>query len=241
MTDIDRPEPSPYQLFMLVLCVGVLLGLAVSALVDLDPESRTILEYMDAVVCMLFFGDFVVGFLRAPRKMQFMKWGWVDLVSSIPMLPWARAGRAVRVLRIIRIFRGVRSAKILAEFILARRGEGVLLAAGLLALLLITCSSMAMLALESSPDANIKTAEDALWWAVVTITTVGYGDRFPLSSEGRVLASVVMLAGICLVGTISGLAASWFLAPRAKHQDAELEALRVELAALREAIRSRAA
>jgi voltage-gated potassium channel len=232
--------PSPYQLFMLMLCIGVLVGLGFAAVADLDPRTRSILEYIDTAVCAIFFADFVAAFWRAENKAAFMRLGWIDLVSSIPFAPYARLGRAVRLFRIARVLRGIRSLKILAEFILARRGQGALLAAALLGLLLVTCASIAMLALEVSPDANIKTAEDALWWAMVTITTVGYGDRFPVSSEGRVLAGIVMLAGVCLVGTFSGLAASWFLAPQARHQDAELEALRAEIAALREAIESRA-
>ena len=67
---------------------------------------------------------------------------------------------------------------------------------------------------EDVPEANIKGVEDAIWWAFVTITTVGYGDRFPVTSEGRLIGALLMTAGVGLFGTFSGFVASWFLAPQ---------------------------
>jgi voltage-gated potassium channel len=77
-------------------------------------------------------------------------------------------------------------------------------------LLTITCGA-AILHFEVHADGNIKTADDAVWWALVTITTVGYGDRFPVTTEGRVIAVVLMFAGVGLFGTFSGFLASWFI------------------------------
>lgn len=75
-------------------------------------------------------------------------------------------------------------------------------------------SAIAILGFEADADsANIRSPEDALWWAVTTITTVGYGDRFPVTTEGRIIAAVLMTAGVGLFGTLSGVVAAWFLAP----------------------------
>jgi voltage-gated potassium channel len=82
------------------------------------------------------------------------------------------------------------------------------------------------------PEANIKTAEDAIWWALTTITTVGYGDRYPVTSEGRVVAGVLMCAGVGLFGLFSGLLAAWFVAPHQQEKREEVEALREEVAQL---------
>lgn len=94
---------------------------------------------------------------------------------------------------------------------------------------LVATSSIAILHCETSDDANIVTAEDALWWSFVTITTVGYGDKFPVSTEGHVVAVILMMAGIGLFGTFTGFVASWFLSPGERDQEVEMEAIRQEL------------
>jgi voltage-gated potassium channel len=89
---------------------------------------------------------------------------------------------------------------------------------------------------ETAPDSNIKTAEDAVWWSVVTITTVGYGDRYPVTSEGRFLGGILMFAGVGLFATFSGFVAAWFLRPAEDKHEGGLDEIREELARLRKAI-----
>jgi voltage-gated potassium channel len=105
-----------------------------------------------------------------------------------------------------------------------------------------------MIQIEQVPEANIKTPEDALWWAVVTVTTVGYGDRYPVTSEGRIVASIVIVAGVALYATFTGFVASWFLGPKSegKNKDgaspppsAELALLRQDVAELKQLLRDR--
>lgn len=232
---IDRP--GPFQLFMLVLCVYALGALAAESFAPVSADTRKILEYADNVVCSLFFADFLQQLARAPNRWRyFVQWGWIDLLSSVPMVDALRVGRAARLLRIVRVLRAVRSTRIIASMLLRRRAEGVFLAATLLSLLLVVASSIAILQFEQVESANIKTAQDAFWWAFVTITTVGYGDRFPVTSEGRVIAGMLMTAGVGLFGTFSGFVASWFLSSGERQQESETEALRKEIRALREAI-----
>jgi voltage-gated potassium channel len=233
----DESTNQPYQLFMLVLCLYALAALAGDSFLSLDQDTRRILNYADTGVCVLFFVDFLVSLSRAPNRWKyFYTWGWLDLMSSIPMVDILRWGRVARVMRVFRVLRGVRATKLMAAFVLDRRAEGAFLAAALVTLLLVVFSSVAILQFESGADSNIKTAEDALWWAVVTLTTVGYGDRYPVTSEGRVVAVMLMTTGVGLVGTLSGFAAAWFLAPANKQQESELESLRQEVRALRELI-----
>jgi len=228
-----------YQLFMLVLCVYTLGVLAAQTVGDLDAATRGILDYADMAVCAVFFGDFVFSLIAAKsRRAYFFTWGWLDLLSSIPTLDVARWGRAARVLRAFRVLRGLRATKILATLILRRRAESTFLAASLVALLLLVFCSMAVLHFETEPESNIKTAEDAFWWAITTITTVGYGDRYPVTTEGRFVAAVLMSAGVGLFGTFSGFLAAWFLGPQ-REEKGELESLRAEIAALREELQRR--
>ena len=218
-----------YELFMLGLCVYVLLALAVETVVRLDEATAQILQYMDTLICLIFLSDFAIRLATAPSRLGYLKWGWVDLVSSIPMVGVLRIGRIARVVRIIRVLRGLRSAKALATYVLKRRAQSTFLAAAFLAILLMVFSSIAILHVEVGTDVNIQGADDALWWSFVTMTTVGYGDRYPVTSEGRLVAVMLMVAGIGLFGTFTGFVASWFLSPGEKDQENELEAIRNRL------------
>lgn len=237
----DR-ESTPYIVFMLILSLVAVVTLVASALGKPSESTVTILQYADAAVCLLFFIDFLVTLARAPNRWKyFFTWGWLDLISSIPVIDSLRLGRAARVLRILRLLRGLKAAKVITVFILYRRAQSAFLTALLLSILLIVLGASAVLQFETSPDANIRTPEDAIWWAVVTITTVGYGDRFPLSPEGRLVAVFLMTAGVGLFGTFSGFVAAW-LVQTPQRPSAEVEALarlEDEIRQLREELGSR--
>jgi voltage-gated potassium channel len=231
-----KPAISPaYQLAMLVLCLYTLLAMAAESAMKIDPQIRAVLEYADYAVCVLFLVDFAISFWTAPNRVHyFFTWGWLDLLSSIPALNVARWGRVGRVLRIFRVLRGLRATRLLAAAVMRRRAQNSFLAVSLVALLLVIFSSIAILHFETDQTSNIRSAEDAIWWALTTITTVGYGDRFPVTSEGRFVAAVLMCAGVGLFGTFSGFLAAWLLETDKRGANAEIEALRQEIAALRE-------
>jgi voltage-gated potassium channel len=225
-----------YQLAMLILSLYAIAALAAETAVRLDPQIRAVLDYADYAVCVLFLGDFVVSFWLAPRRVHYLlTWGWLDVLSSIPVLAPARWGRVARVVRIFRVLRGVRATKLITSALLRRRAHNTFLAATLLALLLVVVCSIAVLHFETAPESNIRTAEDAVWWAFATVTTVGYGDRYPVTPEGRFVAGILMCAGVGLFGTFSGFLAAWFLDAKGSG-DSEIAALRKEIAALRVAI-----
>jgi voltage-gated potassium channel len=110
------------------------------------------------------------------------------------------------------VLRGLRGAKLPAAVVLRQRAQNTFLAASLVALLLMVFCSIAILHFENVPQSNIKTADDAIWWAFATITTVGYGDR-PIPPEGRFVAAILMCAGVGLFGTFSGFLAACFYRP----------------------------
>lgn len=241
---VHRPQSPAYQLFMLILSVATLAAAGVQV-VHPSLEIRGVLQVADTVACGLFFLDFLVTLRRAPDKWRYMyTWGWLDLVSSIPVLDAARWGRAARLARLLRLLRGVKASVVLTEVVLMKRRQSAWLAAGLTLLLVIVSASVLILNVEDAPQSNIRTAEDALWWAVTTITTVGYGDRYPVTTEGRAIAAGVMAAGVGLVGVLSGLLASWFMepvrSPEQREDDLlELRALRREMSELRRLLEQR--
>lgn len=223
-----------YQLFMLVLCIYGLATVATEAIIKLNPEVRQLLDYSDFVVCMIFLADFALSLWHAPDRWgYFKKWGWLDLLSSIPSLDAGRWGRVARIVRVFRVLRGLRTAKIVTELLVRRKAENTVLALSMVVLLLIVFCSVAILQFETDPESNLKTAEDVLWWSINTITSVGGSTHYPVTVEGRFVGGLLKLVGVGLFGTFSGFLAAWFLAPIEEAEESELEKLRKEIAALR--------
>lgn len=237
-TEASAPRPIPlYQLFMLALSILALAGIVVQHAFRQDPEIEAVLDAADFVICAAFFIDFFVSLWTAPHRLRYLvTWGWLDLISSIPMIDAARWGRLARIARITRLLRSIRAARVLSAAILSKRRQSTLLIAMLLALVLITASSTAILHFEVAENSNIRTADNAIWWAFATITTVGYGEYYPVTPEGRVVAAILMTAGVGLFGAFSAAIAAWFLVPESDATDAELARMREELQKLREAI-----
>ena len=226
-------RPQAYQIFMLGLCFYVLAALAAEACFQLDSETEAILHYADNVICIAFLLDFTYNLYAAESKLEYMKWGWIDLLSSIPTVDWLRWGRTARIIRALRLLRAVRSTRLIATHILKRRAEGAFSAAALVSILLIIFSSIAILHVETLESSNIHTPEEALWWSFATMTTVGYGDFYPVTTAGRIIAVGLMVAGVGLFGTFTGFVGSWFIVPEAEEQEHEFAALHAELATIR--------
>jgi voltage-gated potassium channel len=211
MADTDTEKIGPFQVLLVALSLYVLAALFIEAVVPMSPSSRTILVYMDDAICLVFLYDVFYRFVRAKNKLRFWRWGWIDLISSTPAFPILRIGRAVRVVRVLKMMRGFRSLKTIGATLFARRAKGAVVTAIFLCTLLVVFSSITILHVETGPDANIHGPEDALWWSIVTITTVGYGDRFPVTTEGRVIGISLMLSGVGLLAVLSGAFAAWFM------------------------------
>ena len=204
----------PYLLFTLVLSVFSLGLLAVEPFVATEAGTRQIIMVADTVVCGLFFLDFLLSLYWAENRRRYLTtWGLFDLASSIPLFGFLRLARFARIARILRVLRALRGARMIGSMLLERRVQTGLLAATLIAILFVVTGSIAVLQFESTADSNIKTPADAVWWAIVTVTTVGYGDKYPVTLEGRLVATLLMVAGVGLFGTVSGSIAAWFLAP----------------------------
>ena len=229
-----RSDSVAYQLFMLAVSFYTLVVLAIVAILRPEGEIRVVLEYADTAICAVFLMDFVVCLYKAPDRWRYMyTWGWLDLLSSIPVMDVTRWGRVARLARLLRVLRGIKATRILATMALAKRAQSSFLAVALIAIMLHIIASISILQVETAPESNIKSAEDALWWALTTMTTVGYGDRYPVTSEGRLIAGVLMCAGVGLFGMFSGFLAAWFVSPNANRDHSDILALKEEIAQLR--------
>ncbi len=204
------------SLVILILSFYVLFSLVVITFFSVTPEIQKILSQIDNFICIVFLIEFFYRFYKAPSKLQFLKWGWIDLISSIPFIDFLRVGRVLRLLRLLRILRAFKSIKHIVEHVYKDKSKGLLSTVGVIAFLMVLFSSVTILQVETAPNSNIKTAEDALWWSYTTLTTVGYGDKYPVTTEGRLIAAILMTTGVGLCGTFAGYIASILLAKNEK-------------------------
>lgn len=215
---------------MLVLAILWLPVLIWPFVAHTSSEVSDALNAIDYLVWALFAVEYLVKLYVAPSRWQFLRTHVLDLVVVVvPLL------RPVRALRILRAVRGLSVAGAVlgrAKAILTHRGLHFVLLA-------VTVLVFVAAALEKGFEAgakgsNIHTYADSLWWAVVTVTTVGYGDRFPVSAAGRGVAVVLMLVGIGLVGVVTATVASFFIEERQNEAllqvDARLERIESLLA-----------
>lgn len=220
---------------MLFLCIYVLAALFVDTAFDLPSETSVLLNRIDNLVCVFFIVDFILNVIKAKSKVDYLKWGWIDLMSSIPNVQILRWGRLVKIIRILRILRGVRSIKLIIRFLFANRAQSTFASVSMISFFIVVFSSIAILNCEVAPHSNIKTASDAFWWSFVTITTVGYGDFYPTTSLGRIIASVLIMAGVGLFGTFTAYVASFFMQYEEGPDDQilkELKAIRGKISVL---------
>ena len=141
--------------------------------------------------------------------------GWADLLASLPF----QQVKILRVFRLVRVFRLLREYGVrnIARSLLQDRAGSALLILLLMGILVLEFGSLWILDVEqNAPGANITTASDALWYTIVTISTVGYGDRYPVTNEGRVIGSLIIIVGVGIFGTFTGYLANLFLAPSKK-------------------------
>lgn len=244
-------ESNAYELFILVLTVYSLVIMAALVLPGLSSPTVQLLGVYDNLICVVFLVDFFLRLRRAPTKRTYLidERGWLDLLGSIPSFGFfrytalLRLARLSRLARITRLFRGQRKNELVHD-VVTNRGQYAVFVTFLAALLVLSLSGVLELQFESSSaDANIKTGGEALWWSIVTLTTVGYGDFFPTTAGGRVVAALVMGVGVGIIASLASILArvmiptedeSGSLAAELSAVNTQLEQLRLELARMRE-------
>ncbi|TKB56758.1 potassium channel family protein [Ferrimonas aestuarii] len=202
---------SPRELGMMLLSVLSVIVVLMIAFYDDGREHMQLLMHIDLMICIIFISNFFYGLWRSDNRAHYFKEHWIDLVASIPAIEQLRYARIFQVLRVIRLARMTRS--FWGEFLKHKRETTVTsLLVGLVTVLTFA-SVLILLVEEGAPGANITTADEAIWWAIVTISTVGYGDFYPVTSMGRIIGAIVIISGVSFFGIVAGYLASVFVSP----------------------------
>ena len=184
-----------YDLVIMILAIVVAAATSTRLFMPDEDELAKLLDRFDYVICGIFLFDFLRSLCIAPRKWRYLfTWGWFDLISSIPTVGPFRYLKLAQAIRIVRV---VRSLRILMQIVHRDRP-----AAAIGFLVLIGMSAFVGICIgvlhfeRDAIDSTIKTGDDVVWWAIVTVSTVGYGDEYPVTENGRILASLLMVVGI---------------------------------------------
>ena len=208
MTKITFRTSGPYDLF--IMGVAILAMVLVSWQFCLTEKSplADLFSIFDYVFCGIFFIDYIHQIAVSENRLKYIfTWGIFDLASSIPIVGPLRVLRFAKLFRVLYVIRSIRVlGGVLRRDLVASTVTGVLL----LGTVIVVGCCIGVLHLEmNAPNANIHTAEDVAWWAVVTISTVGYGELFPVTPGGRILSVFIMVVGIgsfaTLVGAVAGV------------------------------------
>lgn len=225
--ELGEIKNTGYEIFIAALSVLSIINLVLLYVLR-DPTLDAVLYVINILLTLIFLSDFLYRFFTVESKQHyfFRNFGWADLLASLPF-------QQVKILRLFRLVKVGRlledkGAKGIARSLLRDRAGSALLSLLLIAILMLEFGSLLMLRVESPvPGANITSASDAIWYIIVTMSTVGYGDEYPISNAGRVLGTVIIIIGVGIFGTLTGYLANLFLAPRRAKAQGEAEVTEV--------------
>ncbi len=204
-----------YEGFVLGVVLLMLIN-SVLLVLPISNDIRSMAWLMNVLLSIFLMADAITRFVRSADRLHWLlnQWGWLTLIGSSPV-PFATAGRLIAIGATLRRLRRA-DIEAVGVSIVAKRAQSTLLGVLLAAILVFELAGILVLQAENaSPDANILTANDALWWSYVTIATVGYGDRYPVTDYGRLVGIAVMTVGVALFSVITSYLADWFRRPHA--------------------------
>lgn len=209
------------ELPLLVMSFAIIPLLVGPIFWDMSEARVQVFFAVEIFIWSLFAADLILKVIVAPHRIRYLRRHWLE--ALVVIVPWFRPLRIIRVF--LFGFRGATSIRrmVHVDFLLV------------FALGLVIIAATIVTSVETTPDSQIASFEDAMWWSMVTVTTVGYGDMTPVTPIGRAMAMVLMLVGIGLFGGLTANLASLFVKADETPQEAVLE-LVAEIRSLREEV-----
>jgi voltage-gated potassium channel len=209
---------------MMGLALVSLVTLIVSWTMHLPAPMQTSLETFDWLIWAIFTIELLIRLYLSPRRLRFLWKNPIDV--AVVLVPTLQGLRALRIARFARIFRLARVGEMGKRAV--KEEKGLLNPSNAMFSVLITVFVISLAALmawsveRDVAGSTIKSIPDAFWWAITTVTSVGYGDKIPVSPEGKAVAVVLMFMGVALFGAIAATLATVFLKSDTRQNDALL-------------------
>ena len=208
-----------YEIFIGTLAIVSILDMILLYIPSVDANTKEVLTVVQAFLTAFFVIDFLYRFTTTKSKTHyfFRNYGWADLLSCWPG-EFLRALRVFRLAKVIRLIQEYGWKRIIQEIVDNRAQMAIFIIIILVVIVLQEGAIWVLRFEQANPDANITTGGDALWWGIVTITTVGYGDKYPTTGGGRMVGTIMMIVGVGIFSTFAGFVANSFLAPRKRRE-----------------------
>lgn len=197
-----------WEIIILVLSLYVVVLFGYELIIPIPPHLIFLFDRIDTIICLLFLGDFFFFLFKSDNKPLYFKRNWLELVSSIPFVEFFRVFRMARILRIAKFFellkllRGFNGIFHCIMYLKKNKLRSILFSYVALLIAVVLYCSAAFYVCERGANKLVHSYFDALWWAFITVTSVGYGDIYPKTLEGRLIAMVLTLFGMGLFALI---------------------------------------
>ena len=223
-----------YEIFMAGLSILSIVNLALALFVS-DAALDYVIIIVNWLLTLIFMGDFIFRLVKAKSKRAYLihGYGWADMLSALPF----SQTNILRLFRLIRVYRLLKDYGVgaVVRALVRDRAESALLMLLLVGMIVLEFGSLEMLRIEQYADgANITSASDALWYVIVTMATVGYGDQYPVTNPGRLLGTLIIVVGVGIFGTLTGYLANLFLSPSRRKKEAQPDDMAARLQELKE-------
>ncbi|MEM7696276.1 MAG: ion transporter [Pseudomonadota bacterium] len=229
---LDGEDPvwgTKVALTLQALIILSVISVAVETMPGLPPWLSRALFIEEMIIVAIFIVEYGARIYAAERRLRyiFSFYGLIDLIAIVPTLLLAgydmrslRAIRALRVLRLLKLMRYVRAFDRLAHA-LKKVADELLVFAFVAAILLYLCATAIYLFEHEAQPEAFASIPHAMWWAVVTFTTVGYGDVYPITAGGRIFTSVILVLALGVVAVPTGLIATALTEERIREEKDE--------------------
>lgn len=221
---------------LLVLSVAVLPLLLVPIFVSLSEQMDTTFFALDWMIWAVFAADLSIRTYLSERRIPYLRDHWFDvLIVVLPFLRPLRVVRSVRAMRLLRLGPFLARSTMGARDLLRQRGLQWVILGGLLA---VVGSATLVFGFERNSGGTIDDYGTAIWWAFTTMTTVGYGDAYPITPEGRAAAVFLMLIGISFFGWLTANIAAFLVEFGGNEEKVSMSDLMRKLESLEEQVQS---
>ncbi len=203
---------------MVILALVSIALLIFDIFANLSPADQKYVHYVDLSIAFIFLADFIYNFWKARDKIKFFKARWWELIASIPITSGTtEALRALQLARFLPLLEGLRfirltvRLKLIAEASRRFTKHTYMINAGLILTNIILFGALAFNYFEMGVNPRVHTFFDGVWWAIVTTATIGYGDIYPITTGGRIVAIILIFSGVGILGVFIGAIDSYVL------------------------------